>query len=82
MLTAETRPLAADAHEPQRPSWECACCGAAWPCAPAKTGWRERYEHDVVELSVQMAVLLGQAAGELPGASAHDLYLRFVEWTR
>ncbi|GLH97333.1 hypothetical protein Pa4123_26080 [Phytohabitans aurantiacus] len=74
---------ATDQHTPQRPSWDCSCCGKDWPCSPARIQLSEQYGPRRTDLAVYMAVQLGHAAGDLPAATTStQLYERFIEWTR
>lgn len=69
-------------HTARRPDWICTGCAADWPCAPAKVNLSEEYGVDRVGLAVHMSIQLHRAAGELPTATAGELYERFVKWTR
>jgi hypothetical protein len=69
-------------HAAIRPAWTCGACGEDWPCPTARDRLTEEYGTERVSLATQMAVQLGRAATELKDATPHDLYLRFVEWTR
>jgi hypothetical protein len=74
--------VTATAHTPARPAWDCAKCGAAWPCSPARVELSEEYGNQRVNLAVYMATQLGHAAGDLTGATPTQLYERFIAWTR
>lgn len=69
-------------HVAVRPAWICGSCGKDWPCGPARVELAEEYGAERVSLSVQMAIQLGRAAHDLTSATPHELYERFVEWTR
>lgn len=67
-------------HEPEKPSWDCRCCGAPWPCDPAR-------EHMVgylgrVALATHMWERLDEAVGDLQNMPAPELFERFLSWTR
>ncbi len=67
-------------HEPQKRSWDCACCGNSWPCDPARehmTAYLGR-----VALAVHMWERLEEAAGDLRTLPLSELFERFVSWTR
>jgi hypothetical protein len=68
-------------HEALRPSWECAGCGAPWPCATRRRQLRAEYSRQP-ELAALMEWYLEQARGDLPGASPPGLDARFVTWVR
>ncbi|WFE41972.1 flavin reductase [Micromonospora sp. WMMD998] len=70
------------AHQPHRPSWECACCGEPWPCPAGQTQLAEAYRTDRSGLSIYMAGLYAAAVDEMPTYPASVLYARFVSWTR
>ncbi|MDQ7910793.1 hypothetical protein RB614_40510 [Phytohabitans sp. ZYX-F-186] len=69
-------------HQPIRPTWACDTCGGDWPCPPAREALTAEHAADPVALGVYMAVQLGHAAGDMPEATARDLYRRFIVWTR
>lgn len=69
----------ASEHVPLRPSWDCAACGRPWPCAPAREALAR--EMDVVQMAGHLWSQLEEAAGEIPGATAGDLFDRFLAWT-
>ena len=67
-------------HEPEQPSWDCATCGEAWPCGPARehlTAYLGR-----IALAVHMWQRLDQASGDLLHVPPMDLLQRFLSWTR
>lgn len=71
-----------DAHQPDRPGWDCRSCEQPWPCAPAKVRLGEAYAGDRPGLAVYMAGLYDQALAELQLWPASDVFARFVAWTR
>jgi hypothetical protein len=70
-------------HIRARPSWDCAVCGQAWPCANAKHGLLQEFARFPSVLTIFMTIQMYDAfddlaaPGELPPA---DLYERFLEW--
>jgi hypothetical protein len=67
-------------HEPEKPSWDCKCCGQPWPCDPAR-------EHMMMylgrtALAIHMWERLDEAAGDLQRLPAGELFERFLSWTR
>jgi hypothetical protein len=67
-------------HEALRPSWECAGCGAPWPCPTRRRQLRAEYIRGLPELSALMGWYLSQAQADVPGASPAGLDARFVGW--
>ena len=63
-----------------RPSWECAGCGAPWPCLTRRRQLRAEYNGGRLELSALMGFYLDQAQHDVPGASPAGLDSRFVGW--
>jgi hypothetical protein len=66
-------------HEALRPSWQCAGCGAPWPCITRRRQLRAEYSREP-ELAALMEWYLTQAGDDLPGASPAGLDARFVAW--
>lgn len=67
-------------HVPDRPSWMCRICGRPWPCDPARehlSGGMGR-----VDLAVLMWDHLEEAARDMPGTPASELFDRFLRWTK
>ena len=77
MLVARTE------HVYARPSWDCAVCGQAWPCAIAKVELLEQYGRSRTALSIYLASCLHDAIDD---AAAHggrcpaDLYDLMLGW--
>ena len=74
--------LDGDGHLPEQPGWDCLACRQPWPCPPARVRLGEEYGRDRVSLSMYMAGLLNEAAGEIPSVTPQELFERFVAWTR
>ena len=68
------------AHLPDRPGWDCLCCGRPWPCDPAREHLVARL--DRITLAMYAWDRLEEAAGELPSTPPAELFDRFVRWTR
>ena len=70
-------------HIRTRPSWDCAVCGQAWPCAGAKRDLLREFGQFPSVLTIFMTMQMYDAfddlapRGELPPAR---LYERFLEW--
>lgn len=73
-------------HVPIRPSFDCACCGESWPCAPAKVLLLEEHRGNrlsiTMYLSVYMEEALGEAIRDHAWGRVDDLYERFLGWVR
>ncbi|SCL61889.1 hypothetical protein GA0070606_3520 [Micromonospora citrea] len=73
-------------HVPTRPTWRCRACGIAWPCSSAKLRLLGEYRQDRVALTVYLATLQAEAAGQLAGLDQEvdpgELADRFVSWAR
>jgi hypothetical protein len=69
-------------HNPTRPSWQCAGCDAPWPCATRRQQLIAEFDRSYAALCIYMANKFVDAASELPGSSAGDLYERFMRWAR
>jgi hypothetical protein len=67
-------------HVALRPSWECAGCGAPWPCLTRRRQLRAEYNGGQPELSALMGYYRTQAQVDVPGASPAGLDARFVGW--
>ncbi len=72
-------------HTPQRPGWQCAVCGADWPCAPAKVALAEQHVNDKTALTIYLALRYWEAIDDAldPGGIKIITHLRerFVGWT-
>ncbi|WDZ82510.1 flavin reductase [Micromonospora cathayae] len=71
-------------HVAARPSWRCRVCGAPWPCSPARLRLLVEYRGNRPTLLIHLALLLEEAATDLPGThpDAPDLTTRFLGWAR
>lgn len=67
-------------HLPERPSWDCAACGQPWPCDAAREEAASTL--DAVLLPIYMSAQMYDAAGEIEAVQPHELFDRFVAWTR
>lgn len=75
------------AHRPTRPLWLCRVCAAPWPCSTARLALLREYTADRVSLSVYMAGVMHEAAGDLWRLNPSEpelanLFGRFLAWTR
>jgi hypothetical protein len=70
------------AHQPVRPSWTCAGCGAPWPCATRRRELRAEFDGATVSLGLYMAPMFVDACEDLADAPAGELYWRFLGWLR
>jgi hypothetical protein len=68
------------AHLPSRPTWNCAGCGAPWPCPSRRGQLLAEYEGASVSLALFMTANFVEAASDLSWVSAGDLYGRFFSW--
>jgi hypothetical protein len=77
---ARTRERTILDHQPHRPDWFCTGCRQPWPCLT----YREHVIHDAptVQLVLLMTSWMTEAAGELTGSAAGDLWHRFITWAR
>jgi hypothetical protein len=66
-------------HMPERPSWDCRCCGRSWPCDPARE--RLAAELDRVQLAILMWTNLEEAVADMPHGPMSELFDRFIRWT-
>lgn len=73
---------AAPIHAALQPSWDCIACGVDWPCDPAREELAVRFVDQPVELSVYMAIQLGNAASALYQLPSDELWDRFIAWTK
>ncbi|MCZ7420176.1 hypothetical protein O7605_11690 [Verrucosispora sp. WMMA2121] len=71
-----------DRHHPDRPSWDCAGCGDAWPCGTVRAHLLHAYGPDVSGLSLAMAAHYYDAIADLTDVSPQELHLRIVGWVR
>lgn len=67
-------------HLAERPTWDCRACERPWPCDPAREALAA--ELGRTELTLYLSGHLDEAARELPGAPAAELYDRFLGWSR
>ena len=79
MSSRNLRGMATTEHITARPSWDCLCCGKAWPCDPAREALR--IELDPVQLATYMWTNLEEAAPDLH-QSMSETFDRFIDWTR
>ncbi len=73
-------------HVPVRPDWQCAECGADWPCISAKSALAEEYASDRVALLFYLALRQWEAIDDTrssPGGIKviKEMRQRFVSWT-
>ncbi|KAB1946081.1 flavin reductase [Micromonospora sp. ALFpr18c] len=69
-------------HTPRRPQWDCAGCGADWPCAPAQVRLGEAYGRDRIGLAMYCGALYAAAVNDLPVTTNGETWARFVSWVR
>ena len=67
-------------HLPTRPAWECRTCKQPWPCDTAREQLTR--EHDRVGLAMYAWGRLSEAAEDMPTTTPHELFTRFLAWTR
>jgi hypothetical protein len=67
-------------HRPDRPSWNCQTCVAAWPCEPARK--QLAAETSGTYLIVRMSAELVEACRDQLPLPPGELYERFIGWTR
>lgn len=67
-------------HQPIRPDWTCAGCGAPWPCPTRKRQLIAHYHQTPVSLMVYLAGFFVEACQDLPGVLAGMLHERFLAW--
>ncbi|MFY1699353.1 hypothetical protein [Solwaraspora sp. WMMA2101] len=66
-------------HVAVRPSWSCAGCGEAWPCAVARVELAGVF--GPVALATYAVERMTEAAFDLPDVTAAELFDRFLVWT-
>lgn len=66
-------------HEPQRPSWDCGCCGVPYPCDPAREQLMATL--DRVSLAMFMWECLEMVARDVPTMPISEMFDRFIRWT-
>ncbi|GAB1689424.1 hypothetical protein [Krasilnikovia sp. M28-CT-15] len=73
-------------HTPLLPSYDCSCCGAPWPCGPAKVELFEEMRlnriHVVLYLGAHLRGALDEAISDHDWSHVDNLYERFVGWTK
>lgn len=73
-------------HEPVRPIWLCARCGAPWPCGTAKLALLDEYRDNKTALTMYLVMQMEEARKSLAkldsGKEPDDLTDRFLNWTR
>jgi hypothetical protein len=62
-----------------RPEWVCGWCAEPWPCPWARAFMLEDFP-DLTRVSEHMSTLMQDAARELPGITAAELWERFLGW--
>ncbi|MEV6595439.1 hypothetical protein AB0M36_01090 [Actinoplanes sp. NPDC051346] len=67
-------------HVAERPSWDCAVCGAPWPCGPARL--RLRSTMGPTPLAIFLWSCFEEAVGDLPHLGGAEAIKRFLTWTR
>ena len=65
-------------HVPERPSWKCQHCRAAWPCQPARDDIIATT--DRVSRMIYLSLHLADAIVDQPGADPAGLFDRVVGW--
>jgi len=71
---------AATEHVPARPLWTCAVCPGPWPCPTRRRQLLAEYAAAPAALGVYLALCLADAADDLVGVPAEQLYTRFLGW--
>jgi hypothetical protein len=66
-------------HVAVRPSWSCAGCRRAWPCAVARAELADVF--GPVALATYAVERMTEAALDLPDVTAAELFDRFLVWT-
>ncbi|MGC9670621.1 hypothetical protein ACNTMW_29260 [Planosporangium sp. 12N6] len=69
-------------HRPLSLTWRCAGCGVPWPCPTRRGQLLAEYDRAPVSLALLMGGYFLDAAAELIGEPAGDLYDRFMGWIR
>ncbi len=69
-------------HQPSRPSWQCAGCGAEWPCLRRREELLGETTDSTVPLALLMAGYFQDAVADHPTVLVGGLYLRFFSWLR
>ena len=72
-------------HTPDRPTWDCRVCGAAWPCAPGKVQMVEEFEGSRLSLVMYLWAQMTDAVDDYMATGADvpkDLFERIVHWER
>lgn len=65
-------------HMAARPTWECRTCGDAWPCGVARKQMLD--EMDATALRITIWLQMEEAAEDMPGMSAGEMFDRFLSW--
>ncbi|WP_204035710.1 flavin reductase [Micromonospora qiuiae] len=69
-------------HQPVRPQWICAGCGAAWPCRTRKRQLVAEFTGARISLMLHLSAYLVQACEDLPNTPSGILHARFLAWPR
>ncbi|MER7892993.1 hypothetical protein ABTX15_24535 [Micromonospora sp. NPDC094482] len=69
-----------DDHLPVTPAWNCATCGAEWPCPTRRSRLLEEYQGKPATLCVYLASCLAVASEDLRGTPVLALQHRFTGW--
>jgi hypothetical protein len=69
-------------HRPVARNWDCAGCGAAWPCRTRRLELRAEFDGTRVSLSIYMSRFFIAAAQDLPYIASGQLHHRFLGWIR
>lgn len=69
-------------HIPVRPGWDCAGCGAAWPCPDRRRRLLDRYAGNPVALGIYLSTQMTAAVSDLRHLPPEELYERFLGWLR
>lgn len=67
-------------HVPDRPSWRCHHCGAAWPCEAVKADLVATT--DPVGRVIYMNLYMIDAVADQPDGDFAAIFDRFVGWAR
>ncbi|ABP52628.1 hypothetical protein Strop_0143 [Salinispora tropica CNB-440] len=69
-------------HIPVRPGWDCAGCGAAWPCPDRRRRLLDRYAGNPAALGIYLSTQMTAAVPDLRHLPPEELYERFLGWLR
>lgn len=67
-----------DEHMAARPTWDCRTCGEAWPCEVAQK--QMIGEMDPTQLRIFVWMQMEEAAEDIPGMKAGEMFERFLAW--